>query len=145
MVARVDLAGIVRCAENQLQVGQIDLVFDNPVEQAFFIEEMLVTVVVGDWLSFPQALRHGCEPGGITFGLAGPAPSPCIVNGMVGVLRAMAMGRPAVAGHVLISSPEPAGRIDPAGNGLNTGGFRGLVHHDHFLLHGRTSGLSLSI
>ncbi|MCY1452870.1 hypothetical protein D9M71_698270 [compost metagenome] len=135
MVGRVYLAWVVWRAEDQFQVGQVDLVVDNPVEQAFFVEEVPVTVVVGNRLATPQAPRHGSEFSGIAFGLTGSAPTPCLMSGMVGVFSALTVGGPAVAGHVFILAPESTRRVDPAGHGLDAGGFRGFVHHDFFFRH----------
>lgn len=136
VIVRIDLLRIVRSAEGQLQVSQLDVMVDNPVEQAFFIEEVSVTVVVGDWLALPQAPRHGCEFHSISLGLAGAAPAICLVDGVGRILRAVTVGRPTIAGHVLVLAPESAGGIDPADNGLDAGGFGGFVHHDFFFAHG---------
>ncbi|MNH32467.1 hypothetical protein D3C79_929130 [compost metagenome] len=110
--------------------------FDEVVPQIFLVEKVLVTVVFSDRFAGPHALRHGCELGCPALCVTGRAPPVCGMDGVLWVLRAVAVGRPAVAGHVLILAPEPAGRVDPAGNGLEAGGFGGFVHHDFFFAHG---------
>ncbi|MNH25969.1 hypothetical protein D3C79_859940 [compost metagenome] len=121
VVGGIDLAGVVRGAEDQLQVARVELMIEQVVPQVFLVEEVPVAVVFCDCLAGPYTLWHGFELCCPALCVAIRTPAVGGMDGVHWVFCALAVSRPAVAGHVLILAPEPAGSINPAGHGLEAG------------------------